>query len=139
MIIVWIEYLDNIFRQIVLLYCLLIIPFIKRVKAKAVHWLRIPYSQGIHNAVAVADNRQVIRNRLYRLIVFLIPDQSAVFFSTCYVSAKFNHFGILRTAQFKWIAITKPVIWHLSLKTVADLLLKHTITVADTTAIRRIP
>ena len=52
-----------------------------------------------------------------------------------YIATEFNRFRILRSTQFKRIAIHQPVIGNLYLITVADLLLEHTITITDTAAV----
>ena len=55
-----------------------------------------------------------------------------------YISAELHLTGIFRTLQFEWITIAQPVIRHLTLVAVYDLLLKHTIVVMDTCTIGRI-
>ena len=51
------------------------------------------------------------------------------------MSAKLDDLGVFRSSQFKWVAITKPVIRCFDLITVTNLLLEHTIMITDTTAI----
>ena len=138
MIVIGIEHLHDISRKIGLLYCLLVITLVKGIQTKAVHRLCIPDSQCVDNAVTITDNRKIVWNRLDRLVILLIPDQSAVLFPARHVSAKFDHFRVLWTAQLERIAVPQPVIGHLTLESVADLLLEHTVAVADTTSICRV-
>ena len=135
MIVIRIKYFYDIFCQIILLNSLLVITLVKRIKAEAVHWLCIPDSECIDNAIAISYNWHVIWNRLYALVIFLIPDCSAIFFTAGYISTELDDLGIFRTSQLKWISISEPVIRNLLLESVSDLLLEHTIMVADTTAI----
>ena len=138
MIIIWIKHFHNISRKVGLLHSLLIIALVKRIQTKTIHWLCIPDSKRIDNTISISYNWKVIWNRLDGLIIFLIPNQSSILFSTCYIAAKFNHFCVFWTTQLKRVAIPKPIIWNFTLKTITNLLLKHTITITNTTTICRV-
>ena len=138
MIVIRIKNLDNISRQIGLLYCLLVITLVKGIQTKAVHRLCIPDSEGVDNAVAISYYWKIIGNCLDRLVILLIPDQSAVLFPASHVSTKFDHLRVLCAAQLKRIAVSEPVIGNFALESVADLLLKHSVAVADTASVCRV-
>ncbi len=54
------------------------------------------------------------------------------------ISAKTHFLRILRTSQFKGVAVHQPVVRRLHLVAVLNLLLKHTVTVTDSAPISRI-
>ena len=139
MVVVRIEHLYNITRQILLLHRLLVIALIKGIKLEAFNGLCIPNTQGIYNAVAVADDRQVVRNRLYGLIA-LLKEMVSAFLIRAHIdiTAKFYFLRIFRTAQFKRIAVFQPHIRYFYLIAIPDFLFKHAVTVADSAAICRI-
>ena len=135
-IVVGIQNLYDITCQVLLLYRLLVIALIKGIQLEALYRLRIPDTQGVYNTVAIAHDGEIKRNRLNGLIALLGKYVSAVLIGMhAYIAAEFNHFRILRSAQFERIAIHQPVIGNLYLITVADLLLEHAITITDTAAV----
>ena len=139
MVIVWIQNLNDIACKVFLFYGFLIISLVKGIQAEALYRLRIPDSQGVDNAVAIADDRHIVRNSLYGLIAFLLENGTAVFIHIrAYPAAEFYLFCILGTAQLKGIAVSQPVVRHFYLITIADLLTEHTVTITDTTAVCRI-
>ena len=136
MVIVGIEHFHNISCQVFLLHSLLVIPFVKGLQLEALHRLRIPDTQRIHNTVSITHNRHIIRNGLHGLIAFLLKAVASVFIHIYIdVTAEFNLFGIFRTAQLKGIAVRQPVIRHFHLITVADFLFKHPVPVTDSAAV----
>ena len=140
MVIVGVQNLHDISRQIFLLHRLLIIPLVKGIQLEAFHGFRIPDAQGVHDAISISDNRHIIGNRLYGLIPLLLKAVTAVFIHIhVYIAAELHFLGIFRAAQLKGISIRKPVVRNLHLITVADLLLEHTVTVTNAAAISGIP
>ncbi len=139
MVIVRVQHLYDIPCQILLLHRFLIITLVKGIQLETVHRLCIPDTQCIDDTVAVADNRQIIGNGAHCLIAFLLKMLSAVLIHVyIHIAAEPDLLGIFRSAQFKRIAVLQPVIRHFDLKAVPDLLLEHTITIADTTAVSSI-
>ena len=135
-IVVGIQNLYDITCQVLLLYRLLVVTLVKRIQLEALYRLRIPDTQGVYNAIAITHDGEIKRNRLNGLIALLGKYVSAILVGmNAYIAAEFNHFRILRSAQFKRIAVHQPVIGNLYLITVADFLLEHAITITDTTAV----
>ena len=58
MVIVGIQNLNDIACKVFLFYGFLIISLVKGIQAEALYRLRIPDSQGVDNAVAIADDRK---------------------------------------------------------------------------------
>ena len=54
MIIIGIEHLDDVARQVLLLYCLLVITLVERIQTENIDGLRIPDTEGVYDAVSVA-------------------------------------------------------------------------------------
>ena len=136
MIVIGVQNLYDITCQVLLLYRLLVITLVKGIQLEALYGLRIPDTQGVYNAIAITHNREIKRNGLNGLITLLGKYISAVLIGMhTYIATEFNRFRILRSAQFKRIAIHQPVIGNLYLIAVADLLLEHTITITDTAAV----
>ena len=77
MVIVWIKHITDGLGQVFLLHGLLIITFIEGVQVEGVNRLCIPDPQGIDNIVAIAYDRQVIRNSHNRLIT--LPERNVLF------------------------------------------------------------
>ena len=139
MIVVRIEHLHDISRQILLLHRFLVIALVEGIQLEAVHRLRIPDTQGIHDAVTIAYHRHIVRNRCHGLIPFLPEMVSAVLVHIDVdVTAEAYLLRVFGSSQFKGIAVAQPVIRHLHLIAVPDLLLKHAITIPDTAAVCRI-
>ena len=107
MVVIWIQYFTNSTGKVLLLNCLLIITFIKRIQIESINCLSIPDTKCVYNMVSVTDNRQIIRHCHYGLIIFLyktIPSGLFVF-SYRYITAKTYFNGIFRTLHLKWITI----------------------------------
>ena len=131
-VVVGIEHVHQVPGQILLLNRLAVVTLVKSVQTEACHGLRIPDTQGIHNAVAVSHDGKIVGNGSHCLITLLHEMISAVLVAVYgHVAAEFHHLGILGPAQFKRIAVRQPVVRHLDLETVLNLLFEHTVTVAD--------
>ena len=140
MVVIGIEHVHQVSGQILLLNRLAVVTLVKSVQTEACHGLRIPDTQGIHNAVAVSHDGKIVGNGSHCLITLLHEMISAVLVAVYgHVAAEFHYLGILGPAQFKRIAVRQPVVRHLDLETVLNLLFEHTVTVADTAAVSRIP
>ena len=136
MIIVGIKYFHNISCQIFLFYCFLVLPFVKGIQLEAFNSLCIPDTKRVYDSVAITNDRKIIGNRSYALIAFLNEIASSVFIHMYIdIATKFYCLGIFRSSQFKRIAVCKPVVRHLHLITISDLLLEHTVAVSDATAV----
>jgi hypothetical protein len=139
MIVVRIKNLNNILCKILLLCSLLIISLVKEIKIEMLYRLCIPYSQCIYHIVAVSDNRKVVWNCIYTLIILLHKMISSVISSVAsYIAAELNLNSILGTLNLKRIAISKPVIRNLKLIAVSYLLLEHSVLISDTASVSRI-
>ena len=99
--------------------------------------LCIPYTQGVDDVVVVAEHRNIIRDRTYRLVAFLNEIILLVLLIVLHtdIATEFYDLRIFRAAQLKRVAILKPVIRYFHLITILDFLLEHTITVTDTAAV----
>ena len=86
--------------------------------------------------VAVANDRHIIRNCKNRLIPYLLKVQISVlpcgFF---HMTTKLDLVAVFRSAQLEWISILQPVVRYFYLESIDDLLLKHTITITNSTSI----
>ena len=136
-VIVRVENFYDISCQIFLFYGFLIITFIERIQLEVVDCFCIPYTQCIYYIVIVTNDRNIKRDRTYRLISFLDKFVAFCCFIVFYtdIAAKFYFFCIFRTTQLKWITVFQPVIRHFYLITVFDFLFEHTIAVTDTAAV----
>ena len=136
MVIVRIKYFDKITRKILFFHCLIVIPAVERIQLKLLLWLCIPDHQRIYNMVSVSDDRHIIRNCKHRLIIHMLKFQITILIG-CFLhtSAKFHLITVLRSAKFERITVLKPGVRYFYLESVDDLLLKHTVTVADSTAV----
>ena len=93
-----------------------------------------------YHSVSVTDNGQIIGNGIHRLIALLSEVASAVLiYIYIDIAAEFNLFCIFRSSELKRITVFQPIIGHLHLIAVTNLLFKHTVTIADTTAVCGIP
>ena len=139
-IIIRIKDIDDVLCQILLLNSLLIITLIEGIKMEIIDCLCIPYTQGVDDVVVVAEHRNIIWNRAYRLVALLNKIVSLVLLIILHthIATEFYDLRILRTAQLKRVAILEPVIRYFHLITILDFLLEHTITVTDTAAVCRI-
>ena len=139
-VIIRIEYLHDIAGKVLLFHRLLVIALVEGIQLEAFHRLRIPDAQRVDNTVSVAHDRDIIGNRLDRLIALLSEMASAVLVHIDIdIAAKFYFLRILRPFQFKRIAVLQPVIRHFHLKTIPDLLFEHAVMIADATAVGFIP
>ena len=139
MIVIWIKHLTDRTCKVLLLYCFLIISFIKGIQIKGIDCFGIPDTKSIYNAIAISNYRNIIRNSLYRLVIFLYILISSVFrFTYSYITSEFYFHSILRTFHLKRIALFQPIIRCFYLKSILNLLFKHTILITDSTSIRRI-
>ena len=136
MIVVGIQHIHQISGQILLLHCLAVVSLVKGIQLKSSQRLRIPDPQGVHDAVAVSYDGQIIGNSPHRLIAFLHEAASAVLIASHgNMAAELDDLGIFRSAQLKGISLRQPVVRHLHLKTVLDLLLEHAVAVTDAAAV----
>ena len=126
--------------QVLLLYRFVVIALVKGIQLEIVDGFRVPDPQGIHYVVAVAHHRQVIGNGPHRLISLLDKVVSSGVLIVIYpdVAAELDLLGVLRPFQFKGIAVLQPVIRHLHLISVPDLLLEHAVMVTDAAAVGHI-
>ncbi len=140
MVIVWIKHVNNVFRQILLLYRLKIIAFIKGCQVKFLNRLCIPDSQYIDHIIAVTDNRNIVWYGIDCLISVMDKTVSLTFRIPLNpdITAEFNRLSIFRTLNLKWISVFQPVIRHFHLISVMNFLLEHAVFITDTTAVHRI-
>ena len=140
MIVIRIENINDQFCQIFLFNSFVIISSVKLIKLEVRNSLRVPYTQRVDYMVAVSYDRHIVGNSHNRFIVFLdefILACYRIFFKTD-ISAETYFLRILFPAELKGVALFEPVVRHLDLVAVPDLLFEHTVTVADTAAVRRI-
>ena len=139
MIIVRIQYLYQILGKVLLLYCLVVISFVKGIQLKYFYRLCVPDHQRIYHVIVITYDRHIIRYGNYRLIIPLHKLDSAVRLCLCRnIPSKFYFIGILRSAQLERIAVLQPVVRNFHLITVLNFLFEHTVTVTDSTAVCRI-
>ena len=136
-IIIRIKDINDVLCQILLLNSLLIITLVEGVKMEIIDRLCIPYTQGVDDVVVVAEHRNIIRDRTYRLVAFLNEIILLVLLIVLHtdIATEFYDLRILRAAQLKRVAILKPVIRYFYLITILDFLFEHTVTVTDTAAV----
>ena len=140
MIVIRIENINDQFCQIFLFNRFMIISSVKLIQLEVCNGLRVPHTQSINYMVAVSYDRHIIRNSQNGFIVLLNE-----FVLSCYrilfktdISAEADFLRILFSAELKGVAFFEPVVRNLNLVAVPDLLFKHTVTVADAAAVRRI-
>ena len=138
MIVVGIEYLYQILGQIFLFHRLLVISLVESLKAEGVERLCVPDTQSVYHVVAVAHNRHVVGDGHNGAVSLLHKMVSAVFPDRLYIAAEFNLCGVLCPAKLKGIAVLQPLVRHLQLVTVFNLLFEHAVVVADAAAVGRI-
>ena len=105
MVVVRIQNLDNGFRQVFLLHCLLVVSLVEGIQTEGIDCLRIPDSQRIHHIVAVADDRHVVGDGADGLISLLNEMLSAVLPDSSHVTAEFYLRRILCAAYLERIAV----------------------------------
>ena len=138
-VVVGIKNLHDISRQVLLLHRLLVVALVKGIQFEALHGLRVPDTQGVHDAVSISDDGHIVRDGLHGLISLLLEAVASVLVHIyVHIAAEFHFLGIFRAAQLKGIAVREPVVRHLHLVAVADLLLEHAVTVTDAAAVGRI-
>ena len=136
MVIAGIEDVADRAGQVLLFHGFLVLTSVKRVQLEAHYRLRVPDSQSIYKTVAVSDDRQVIGNSLYSAVAFLFVHGAAVSVQIGGdISAEVDFLCILRSSQLQGIAVIQPVVRNFHLIAVSDLLLEHTVLVADTCAV----
>ena len=122
--------------EVLLLNGLMIITAVKALKVKVIDRFGIPDAKRVYNVVAVADNREVIRDCANGLCALLRKMLSSLLVSRVpYITAELYFAGVLGTLDLKRVAVCKPVIRTLYLITVADFLLKHSVLIADTATV----
>ena len=139
MIIVGIQHLYQVTGQVGILYRTIVITTIECIQRELLLRLCIPHHQGIYDAVVISHDWHIIWHRQYGIVVLMNELGIAVRLLLCtYISAELHLTGIFRTLQFEWVTVAQPVIRHLMLVSVHDLLFEHTIVVMDTCTIGRI-
>ena len=106
MVIIRIKNLNNVSCKVFLLNGLLVITLVKGIQLETVYRFCIPDTKGVHNTVAISNDRKIIRNRTDTLIAFLHKIVSAVFIHmNIDITAKFNFLGIFRSAELERITV----------------------------------
>ena len=136
MIVVRVKHFADQSCEVLLLNGLMIITAVKALKVKVIDCFGIPDAKRVYNVVAVADNREVIRDCANGLCALLRKMLSSLLVSRVpYITAELYFAGVLRTLDLKRVAVCKPVIRTLYLITVANLLLEHSVLIADTATV----
>ena len=139
MVVVRIQNLYQVSCKVFLLNSFSVITFIEGIQLEALHRLSIPDHQSVYHVVVVTNDRHIVWNCQYGLIIFLNEFSPSVLSRLClYIAAKFDFKRMLRSAQLKRITVFQPVIRHFYLITVFDFLFEHTVTVTDSTAVCRV-
>ncbi len=116
-----------------------IIALVKRVEAELFHRLRIPDAQRIDEAIAVADDRKIIRNRFDALIPFLpVHRPAGRQLIAGHIAAEMNFLCVFRALDLQRVAVLEPVVRLLNLVAVDDLLPEHAVVITDAAPVRRI-
>ena len=105
-VIVRIEDIHDQLRQVLLLHCFVIVTSVKLIQLEVCNRLCIPYAQRIHHMVAVSDDRHIVRDREYRLIILLdkfILARNRVFLKTD-IAAETHFLCVLFPAQLERVA-----------------------------------
>ena len=105
MVVVRVKHITYGLGQVFLLHSLLIITFIEGIQVEGVDRLCIPDPQRIDNIVAIAYDRQVIRNSHNRLIALLNEMFSSVLPDSAHITAEFDLGCVLGAAYFKGVAV----------------------------------
>lgn len=112
MVIIRIKHLYDSTCKVLLLYCVVIITLVKRVKVEVYDRLCIPDTKCVYNIVVITCDRHIVRNSLNCLISFM--DEFILVLHriplNAYISAEMNLFCILRTTELERIAVLQPVI-----------------------------
>ena len=106
MVIVRVKDVNDQFCQVFLLYRFMVISSVKLIQLEVGNCLCIPYAQRIHHMVAVSDDRHIVRDREYRLIILLdkfILARNRVFLKTD-IAAETHFLCILFPAQLERVA-----------------------------------
>ena len=136
MVVVRIENFYQVSCKIFLLNGFSVITFVKGIQLKTFHRLSIPNHQRVYHIVVVSNDRHIIRNSQYGLIIFLNEFCPSVLSRlSLYITTEFDFKRMLRSAQLKRITVFQPVIRYFHLITVFDLLFEHTVTITDTTSV----
>ncbi len=126
-------------REVLLLHCLLVVALVEGLQVEQLDGLRIPDAQRVDEAVAVADDREIVRDSLDCRIAFLLEHRPAVLAGIRRdVAAEVDLLLVLGPAQLERVAVREPVVRHFDLVAVLDLLLEHAVVVADAAAVRRV-
>ena len=133
-VIVRIEDLDDIARHVLVLYGCLVVSLIELLETEGLLRLSIPYTERIDDMITIADHRCIVRNRDDGLIALLNELQLAVLVMCLHPAAELDFLLKLRTTKLERVTVSQPVVRHLTLVAILDLLLEHTILVADTAA-----
>ena len=118
----------------------MVISSVKLIKLEVRDRLGIPHAQCVDYVVAVTNDRHIIRDRQNRLVVLLdkfVFSRLRVFLKTD-ISSETYFLCILFSAELEGVSFLEPVIRNLHLIAVLDLLLEHSIAVADAAAVCRI-
>ena len=106
-VVVRIEHIHEVARKVLLLHCLIVIALVKGIQLEALYRLRIPDHERIYNVVIVTDDRHIIRDRCHCLIILMHKFclSGCLIILCADISAEFYGISILRTTQFKGIAV----------------------------------
>ena len=135
-VVIGVKHFHDVSRKVLLLHRLAVVSLVEGIQLENLYRLSIPDTQGIYNAISVADDREVKGNCPDRLIILLLKTAASKFITVHGdMSAELDNLRILRSAKLKGISVLKPVVGNLHLIAVLDLLLKHTVAVADAAAV----
>ena len=139
MVIIGVKDLTNGLRQVLLLNSLVVIALVELVELEIVNCLGIPDAERVNEMIVVADDRELVGNGHNSLAVLLYEALAALrVLSHANVAAETDQLCIIGVLHLEGIAVLEPVIGNLDLEAVIDLLLEHTVLVADSAADRRI-
>lgn len=109
-VVVGIEHLHDISRQVLLLHGLLIIALVKGIQLETHHRLRVPDPQGVHDMVAIAHDGQIKGNGIDGLVTLLGEMLSAVLVpGNGHITSELYLFFIFGSAQFKGLPSTSQL------------------------------
>ena len=118
--------------QSFLLHGLLVVALVEGLQREVDDGLGVPDPQSIYEAVAIADDGHVIGHSLDGPVIGLLEHGAAARAGIGYHAAiEMDVLGILGPAQLQGIAVLKPVVRNFLLEAVHDLLLEHTVVIAD--------
>jgi hypothetical protein len=105
-VIVGVQNLYDVLSQVLLLNGLLVVALIEVLQAKGVDRLSIPDTQGVYYVVAVTDDRQIVGNSQYRLVVLLnVLITALVIDDVLDVTTELYFVGVLITTHLERIAM----------------------------------